>query len=151
MAGKTVRMTFGAYDAGGTDAINPKKRGRKAGEKRTLNPEQEHEMISMLVDHDPAQFKLKGCMWTRDSVRELIKVKYGITMPNRTVGEYLRRWGFTVQRPAKRAINQKPEQAERWLEEEYPAIHRKAMVQNIQELEENTSAFMDRILMSLTM
>ena len=90
-------------------------------------------------------------MWTRDSVKELIKVKYGITMPNRTVGEYLRRWGFTVQRPAKRAINQKPEQAERRLEEEYPAIHRKAMVQNIQELEENTSAFMDRILMSLTM
>lgn len=130
LADKTVRMTFDAYDAGGIDAIKPKKRGRKAGEKRTLNPEQEHEMISMLVDHDPAQFKLKGCLWTRDSVKELIKVKYGITMPNRTVGEYLHRWGFTVQRPAKRAINQKPEQVERWLEEEYPAIHRKAKAEN---------------------
>lgn len=130
LADKTVRMTFDAYDAGGIDAIKPKKRGRKAGEKWTLNPEQEHEMISMLVDHDPAQFKLKGCLWTRDSVKELIKVKYGITMPNRTVGEYLHRWGFTVQRPAKRAINQKPEQVERWLEEEYPAIHRKAKAEN---------------------
>ena len=130
LADKTVRMTFDAYDAGGIDAIKPKKRGRKAGEKRMLNPELEHEMISMLVDHDPAQFKLKGCLWTRDSVKELIKVKYGITMPNRTVGEYLHRWGFTVQRPAKRAINQKPEQVERWLEEEYPAIHRKAKAEN---------------------
>lgn len=130
LADKTVRMTFDAYDAGGIDAIKPKKRGRKAGEKRTLNPEQEHEMISMLVDHDPAQFRLKGCMWTRDSVKELIKVKYGITMPNRTVGEYLRRWGLTVQRPAKRAINQKPERVERWLEEEYPAIHRKSKAEN---------------------
>ena len=130
LADKTVRMTFEAYDAGGIDAIKPKKRGRKAGEKRTLNAEQEKELITLLVDHDPAQFKLKGCMWTRGSVKELIKQKYGITMPNRTVGEYLRRWGFTVQRPAKREANQKPEQVEAWLNEEYPAIHRKAKAEN---------------------
>ena len=130
LADKTVRMAFEAYDAGGVNAIKPKKRGRKAGEKRTLSAEQEQEIITLLVDHDPAQLKLKGCMWTRDSVKELIKQKYGITMPNRTVGEYLRRWGFTVQRPAKRETNQKPEQVEAWLNEEYPAIHRKAKAEN---------------------
>ena len=130
LADKTVRMTFEAYDAGGINAIKPKKRGRKAGEKRTLSAEQEKELITLLVDHDPAQFKLKGWMWTRDSIKELIKQKYGITMPNRTVGEYLRRWGFTVQRPAKREANQKPEQVEAWLNEEYPAIHRKAKAEN---------------------
>ena len=130
LADKTVRMTFEAYDAGGLNAIKPKKRGRKAGEKRTLNGEQEQEIITLLVDHDPAQLKLKGCMWTRDSVKELIKQKYGITMPNRTVGEYLHRWGFTVQRPAKREANQKPERVEAWLNEEYPAIHHKAKAEN---------------------
>ena len=130
LADKTVRMTFEAYDAGGINAIKPKKRGRKAGEKRTLSAEQEQEIITLLVDHDPAQLKLKGCMWTRDSVKELIKQKYEITMPNRTVGEYLRRWGFTVQRPAKREVNQKPEQVEAWLNEEYPAIYRKAKAEN---------------------
>ena len=51
-------------------------------------------------------------------------------MPDRTVGEYLRRWGFTVQRPARREVNQKPEQVEAWLNEEYPAIHRKAKAEN---------------------
>ena len=130
LADKTVRMAFEAYDAGGINAIKPKKRGRKAGEKRTLSAEQEQETTALLVDHDPAQLKLKGCMWTRDSVKELIKQKYGITMPNRTVGEYLRRWGFTVQRPARREVNQKPEQVEAWLNEEYPAIHRKAKAEN---------------------
>ena len=130
LADKTVRMTFEAYDAGGIEAIKPKKRGRKTGEKRTLSAEQEHEIITLLVDHDPAQLKLKGCMWTRDSVKELIKQKYGITMPNRTVGEYLHRWGFTVQRPAKREANQKPEQVEAWLKEEYPEIHRKAKAEH---------------------
>ena len=130
LADKTVRMAFEAYDAGGINAIKPKKRGRKAGEKRTLSAEQEQEITALLVDHDPAQLKLKGCMWTRGSVKELIKQKYGITMPNRTVGEYLRRWGFTVQRPARREVNQKPEQLEAWLNEEYPAIHRKAKAEN---------------------
>ena len=51
-------------------------------------------------------------------------------MPIRTVGEYLLRWGFTVQRPAKREANQRPEQVERWLQEEYPAIHRNAKAEN---------------------
>lgn len=130
LADKTVRMAFEAYDADGINAIKPKKRGRKAEEKRTLSAEQEQEIITLLVDHDPAQLKLKGCMWTRGSVKELIKQKYGVTMPNRTVGEYLRRWGFTVQRPARREVNQKPEQVEAWLNEEYPAIHRKAKAEN---------------------
>lgn len=130
LADKTVRMAFEAYDAGGINAIKPKKRGRKTGEKRTMSAEQEREIITLLVDHDPTQLKLKGCMWTRSSVKELIKQKYGIIMPNRTVGEYLRRWGFTVQRPAKREANQKPEQVEAWLNEEYPTIHRKAKAEN---------------------
>ena len=130
LADKTVRIAFTAYDEGELKAIKPKKRGRKAGEKRTLSPEQEQEITTMLVDHDPAQLKLKGCMWVRESVQALIKQKYGISMPIRTVGEYLLRWGFTVQRPAKREANQRPEQVERWLQEEYPAIHRNAKAEN---------------------
>ena len=42
----------------------------------------------------------------------------------------MRRWGFTVQRPAKREANQKPEQVEAWLNEEYPTIYRKAKAEN---------------------
>ena len=51
-------------------------------------------------------------------------------MPIRTVGEYLRRWGLTVQRPAKQAMKQKPEQVEAWLNEEYPSIHAEAKAEN---------------------
>ena len=43
---------------------------------------------------------------------------------------YLQRWGFTVQRPAKQAIEQKPEAVQRWLKEEYPAIHSDAKKDN---------------------
>ena len=86
LSDKTVRMAFAAYDEGGSAAIKPKRRGRKTGEKRHMTPEQEKEIISLLVDHNPEQYKIKGCLWTRDSVRELIQQKYGLEMPIRTVG-----------------------------------------------------------------
>jgi len=41
-------------------------------------------------------------------------------MPIRTVGEYLRRWGFTPQKPVKRAYEQSPAAVQRWLTETYP-------------------------------
>ena len=53
LSDKTVRMAFAAYDNGGIDAIKPKIRGRKTGEKRTLTPDQEKEIISLLVDKNP--------------------------------------------------------------------------------------------------
>ena len=126
----TVYVTIRKYKKGGMAALKPKSRGRKTGEKRSLTPKQEKEILSQLVDKNPAQLKLKGCMWTRDNVRDYILRQYGIDMPIRTVGEYLRRWGLTVQRPAKQEANQKPEQVEAWLKEQYPAIHAEAKAEN---------------------
>ena len=126
LAEQTVRDAFFAYDQGGIEAIKPKRRGRKPGEKRTLSPEQEREVINLLVDHTPEQLQLECCLWTRAGVRALILREYGRDMPIRTVGEYLKRWGFTVQRPAKQAMKQNPEAVEKWLKQEYPAIHAQA-------------------------
>ena len=123
---ETVYVTIRAYKKGGMQALKPKKRGRRKGEKRTLTPAQEKEILSLIVDRNPEQLKLKGWMWTRNSVKDLIKQKYGIDMPIRTVGEYLKRWGLTVQRPAKQEMNQKKEQVDTWLKEQYPAIHAQA-------------------------
>ena len=47
-------------------------------------------------------------------------------MPIRSVGNYLYRWSFTPQKPLKRAYEQNPEALQTWLEEEYPAIARRA-------------------------
>ena len=126
LADQTVRDAFFAYDRGGIEAIKPKRRGRKPGEKRRLSPEQEEEVINLLVDHTPEQLQLECCLWTRAGVRALILREYGIDMPIRTVGDYLKRWGFTVQRPAKQAMKQDPLAVEKWLKEEYPAIHAQA-------------------------
>jgi len=47
-------------------------------------------------------------------------------MPIRTVGHYLKRWGFTPQKPIKKAYEQRPEAVKQWLDEQYPEIARRA-------------------------
>lgn len=42
------------------------------------------------------------------------------------VGLYLRRWGFTPQKPIQRAYEQQPVAVRRWLDEQYPAIEQRA-------------------------
>ena len=59
-------------------------------------------------------------------MRELIRLEYGIDMPVRTVGTYLRRWGYTPKRPRRRSKDQDPEEVREWLEEIYPGIEARA-------------------------
>lgn len=121
-----IYITIRKYKAGGLNALKPKKRGRKPGNNKTLTGEQERTITKLITDKTPDQIKLKCCLWTRATVQQLIKDKFDIDMPIRTVGEYLKRWGFTVQRPMKQAMNQKPEQVQKWLTETYPKIHKLA-------------------------
>lgn len=115
-----------ARDKGVKVAIEGGRRGRRHGDSRSLTPEQEVMIQHLIVDKMPDQLKLAFALWTRDAVRELIRLKCGFEMPIRTVGEYLSRWGYTPQRPLKRAYQQNPERVDRWLREEYPEIAQRA-------------------------
>ena len=44
----------------------------------------------------------------------------------RTVGKYLARWGFTAQKPIRRAYEQDPVAVRRWLRQDYPEIVKRA-------------------------
>ena len=69
---------------------------------------------------------IASALWTRQAVQELIEQQAGIRLPIRTVGEYLRRWGYTPQKPVRKAYRQDPEAVAEWLEKTYPAIERRA-------------------------
>ena len=47
-------------------------------------------------------------------------------MPLTTIADYLKRWGFTAQRPTKKAWQKDSKRVGRWLAEEYPAISKRA-------------------------
>jgi transposase len=110
----------------GSKAIKLGTRGRRAGEQRTLSPKQEREIQKAMIDKTPDQLKLAFALWTRDAVKLLILHWYGIEMPIRTVGEYLKRWGFTPQKPIKRAYEQSPEAVKEWMDTDYPLIASRA-------------------------
>lgn len=97
-------------------------RGRRFGEGRTLELADEVGLRQWVLGGPPSALGLAYALWSRRAVQEAIKAKFAIDMPIRTVGEYLRRWGFTPQRPAKRALEQRCEQVRQWLEVDYPAI-----------------------------
>jgi transposase len=110
----------------GSKAIKLGKRGRRAGEQRTLSSKQEREIQKAMIDKTPDQLKLAFALWTRDAVKLLIRHWYGIEMPIRTVGEYLKRWNFTPQKPIKRAYEQSNKAVQEWLDTDYPVIASRA-------------------------
>lgn len=107
-----------------------KTRGRKIGEQRTLSAEHEKEIRELIRDKTPDQLKLPFMLWTRKAVRDLIRQRTGFEMPIRTIGEYLKRWGYTPQRPLKRAYEQRPGEIRTWLDETYPLIQQRARQEN---------------------
>jgi transposase len=121
-----------AYEKEGINGIKPKAQGRKPGEKRILTPEQEKEIQKIIIDKDPMQLKFKECMWTRNNIAELIYQKYKIRMKLSTLGYYLQRWGFSVQRPVKRAYKQDEKKIDKWLNEEFPGITERANAENVE-------------------
>lgn len=114
------------YQQNGADAVTKGKRGRRFGEQRSLTATQEETIKGLLIDKSPLQLKLTFALWNREAVRLLIHQQCGFLMPIRTVGEYLKRWGFTPQKPIKWAKERSTPAVAKWLLKDYPEIARKA-------------------------
>jgi transposase len=121
-----VQSTWKKYREKGVSAIKAVKMGRPKGSGCKLTPEQEAKIIKLITDKDPEQLKLKGFLWDRKLVSELIKQQYGVKMPLSTMGYYLAKWGFTAQRPKKKHYKQNEKEVRKWLDETYPKIAEKA-------------------------
>ena len=113
-----------AYREKGSQALKAKKQGRPSG--GSLLPWQAAQIAKTITDRCPDQLKLPFYLWTREAVAELIERRFGIRLSLSTVGRYLIRWGFTPQKPLRKAFEQNPQEVRRWLEEDYPAIRLRA-------------------------
>jgi transposase len=122
----TVRAAIDLFDAGGWAAVRPAVRGRSRGDGRVLTQAQEQAVQRLIIDQRPEQLKMDFSLWSRAAVGQLIEQEFGIKLQVRSVGKYLARWGFTPQKPIKRAYEQSPEAVKAWLETEYPAIEQRA-------------------------
>jgi len=122
----TVSNWKKAYKLGGNKGIVDKKRGAKSENMKLLSGKQELAIQKMITDRYPEQYKLPFSLWTSKAVKELIEREFDISMNRSTTGYYLRSWGFTPQKPKKKAYEQRAAEVEKWLEQSYPAIKERA-------------------------
>jgi len=113
-----------AYEQGGDDALRAKRMGRP--KRSTLLGHQAAAVVNHITDHTPDQLKLPFVLWTREAVQQLIGDRFDLHVSLSTVGRCLRRWGFTPQKPVRRAYEQDPEAVDHWLKETYPKIKARA-------------------------
>ena len=129
---QAVRNWLKTHASGGDSALAAQKRGRREGEKAALTEEQAKVIADLVRDRNPDQLKLPFYLWTREAVAQLIETRFGVQVSVKTAGRYLEKWGFTPQKPARRAYQQDPEAVARWLKEEYPAIQARAKKESAQ-------------------
>jgi transposase len=122
----TVSSWVKAYKLHGNKGLKEQLRGVKSEDKKLLSNQQEIEIQNMITDVMPDQLKLDYALWTRKAVKELVKREFNIDLAVNTMGDYLRKWGFSPQKPKKLAYEQCPKKVQKWLDEEYPVIKKRA-------------------------
>jgi transposase len=110
------------FAAEGAKGLVSKPRGRRPDEQRLLDADQEAEVQGLIRRHTPDELGLPFALWSRAAVRALVARHCRVELAVRTVGKYLARWGFTAQKPIRRAYEQDPAAVRRWLRREYPAV-----------------------------
>ena len=121
---QAIHMWLKAYREAGSKGLKIKTRGRPKG--GSLLAWQAAQIARMVSDRCPDQLKLPFYLWTREAVGQLIERRFGICLSLWTIGRYLARWGFTPQKPVRRAFEKNPQQVSYWLQVEYPAIRKGA-------------------------
>lgn len=122
----TITNWVKKYSSKGIKGLVDNKRGVKSEDRKLISKEQEQKIQKMITDVMPDQLKLDYALWTRKAVKELVEREFGIVLAVNTMGDYLRSWGFSPQKPKKQAYEQCPEKVQKWLDEEYPAIKERA-------------------------
>jgi transposase len=113
-----------AYREGGVAALDAKRQGHPPGE--LLSAEQKQQIFDIIIRKTPDQYHLPYTLWTRSAVAELIWQRFGLRRVPQTIGSYLKQWGFTPQKPTRRAREKDPQAVTQWMEQEYPKLKSKA-------------------------
>jgi transposase len=121
---QSISKWLKVYHAHGSKALKTKRQGRPTG--GCLKPWQAAQTVKAIKDRHPDQVKLPFYLWTREAVCQLIERRFGIKLSVWTMGRYLKRWGFSPQKPIRRAYEQDDKAVQQWLKEKYPAIRQQA-------------------------
>lgn len=120
---RTVYRWLAAYRTGGWGELDARKRG---GRPRKLDGQAMKWIYETIAAKSPLQLKFPFALWTAAMVQQLIKSRFSVKLSHSSVCRLLNQLGLRAQRPLWRAYQQDPEAVERWKNEEYPRIRRRA-------------------------
>jgi transposase len=124
---RTVAGWSARLRVSGPQGMGERRRGRRPGEQAALSEAQQAQLVQTMAGSNPDQLELgEGVLWSRAAVKALIVRMCGVTLTRQTVGRYLRAWGLTAKKPAKRWAQQDPARVTAWIEHDYPAIQARA-------------------------
>jgi transposase len=123
---ETISRWWTAYAAEGLESLPGERTGRPLGSGRSLSDAQAEHIRKRIDGHSPEQWGIAHALWTRRAVRDLIRQEFQIDLAERTVGLYLRRWGYTSKKPGRHSRHQNPDEVQQWLEQTYPALEERA-------------------------
>ena len=106
--------------SGGDETSGPQLRG--AALRRKLTHEQELEVHALIRSGLPDTLGLNGTLWNRDTVRELVALRTGMVLAQRTLATYLERWGFAPEKPLRSLYRAQPALMREWMRRDYPVI-----------------------------
>lgn len=118
----TVAMWSGAAKKKGAAALVLKKRGKKQGQGVLLSAAESRKIITIIRDKNPRQLKMEFHLWSVGAVMTLIEERLQKSLSESSVRNYLKAWGFTIERPATRYSRRDDLVIQRWLAEDYPKI-----------------------------
>jgi transposase len=126
VADRSIRRWVAQMRVQGTKSITPKRRGRASGTAGKLSTRQCERIRKLVVGKMPDQLKLPFYLWTRQAVGELVRREYGVKLSPSSIGNYLKRWGLTPQRPVRQAYERDDARIADWLHTRYPEIAKQA-------------------------
>jgi len=89
-----------------------------------LTPEQQARVPALLARGAPA-WGFRGDRWTRARVAEVIRRQFGVQYHPAHISRLLARWGWTVQKPQRQAIQRDEAAIQEWREEQFPAAEKR--------------------------
>jgi transposase len=94
------------------------------GRQPKLAHQQRLQLLELLA-HGPPAFGFRGDVWTQPRVAQVIRRHFRVQYHPSQVGRILKRYGWSRQKPLKRASQRDEEAIRRWKEERWPALKKR--------------------------
>lgn len=120
---RTIFRWLALYRGGGWHRLDADKRG---GRPPKLDGKAMKWLYDTVTMKNPLQLKFPFALWTSTMIRELIRKRFGTKLSRSSVCRLLAQMGLSAQKPLWRAYQQDPAAVQKWIDEEYPKIRRKA-------------------------